>query len=343
MACVSAGRQKKTNSSILRDCTHETWATCTCADQIGCDIFVVAYCNSTLYRLVNKETISFVFKLNLGLFYTSTTCWKQYRFEWEMKTCQKCLHFGVNGQLKCGWGFPFCVNWANICLVNSYSEKGLAASWKDVSLQLQIHLFPQLSELPTITNSDSSIGLKQWKDSVQQNRNHFRYQVKETRGIWVRNICAEAEPPSGSNMDVIENKRAGRNIWMHENRELVEKTSNGNSALPLLPFHISDGLSIGPEAFLRCLCDTCAPRSSPLTDAISHTGSEATRYSLLWRQRLGLVSQICSSVCSASKDVYLYTVKRTSHVHTTKPCWILSSLLPEPKRSPSEFLFFYFF
>lgn len=126
---------KKKTLQVLRVCRHETWATCTCADQIGCDIFVVAYCNSTLYRLVNKETISFVFKLNLGLFYTSGTCWKQYWFEWETKTCQKSFHFGVNGQPKCGWGFPFCVNWANICLVNSYSEKGLAASWNDASFQ----------------------------------------------------------------------------------------------------------------------------------------------------------------------------------------------------------------
>lgn len=86
MACVSAGRQKKkTTLQVLRYCTHETWATCTCVDQIACDIFVVTYCNSTLYRLVYKETISFVFKLNLGLFYTSATCWKQYWFEWETK------------------------------------------------------------------------------------------------------------------------------------------------------------------------------------------------------------------------------------------------------------------
>lgn len=38
---------------------------------------------------------------------------------------------------------------------------------------------------------------------------------------------------------------------------------------------------------------------------------------LLWRQLLELVSQICSSVCSASKDIYLHTVT-TTHTHRHK-------------------------
>lgn len=44
---------------------------------------------------------------------------------------------------------------------------------------------------------------------------------------------------------------------------------------------------------------------------------------LLWRQLLKLVSQICSSVCSASKDIYLHIVT-TTHTHietnTQKMC-----------------------
>lgn len=62
---------------------------------------------------------------------------------------------------------------------------------------------------------------------------------------------------------------------------------------------------------------------------------------LLWRQLHGLVSQIYSSMCSASKDVYLYTVATQTHTctHTQiKLHWILLSLLPEPKRSPAEFV-----
>lgn len=112
---------------------------------------------------------------------------------------------------------------------------------------------------------------------------------------------------------------------MHENHELAERTSNGNSALPLLPFHISDGLSIGPEAFLRCLCDTCARRSSPLTDAISHTGSEATRFQsrhCCEGNGSGL-SHKSAPPCAMQAKTYIYTLsKRTPRVptHTTKPC-----------------------
>lgn len=150
---------------------------------------------------------------------------------------------------------------------------------------------------------------------------------------------------SGSSKEVMENKRARRKIWMRENCELVERTSNGQSAV--LSYRWWFECSIGSEAFLRCLCDT--PRSSPLTDAISHTGSEATRFQSrhCCEDNSSGLSHKSAPPCALQANTYIYTLsKRTPHVHThkTKPCWILSSLLPEPKRNPffSFSLFFFF-
>lgn len=60
---------------------------------------------------------------------------------------------------------------------------------------------------------------------MQWDHDHFRYQVKETRGIWVRNICAEAEPPVRIQQGADRAGRAGRKTRMRENCEFVERTS----------------------------------------------------------------------------------------------------------------------
>lgn len=112
---------------------------------------------------------------------------------------------------------------------------------------------------------------------------------------------------------------------------------------------------IVPEAFLRRLCDTCALRSSPLTDAISHTGSENTRFQshhCCEGNCLGL-SHKSTPPCALQVKRYIYTLLQHTNTHTctcTKLRWILLALFLEPKCSPTEFvtvlyfcLFFYFF
>lgn len=51
---------------------------------------------------------------------------------------------------------------------------------------------------------------------------------------------------------------------------------------------------------------------------------------LLWRQLLGLVSQIYSSMCSASKEVYLYTVATHKHTHVHMHETTLNSFITFP-------------
>lgn len=78
-----------------------------------------------------------------------------------------------------------------------------------------------------------------------------------------------------------------------------------------------------PEAFLRCLGDTCALRLT-LTDAISRTGSETTRFQshhCCEGNCLGLSHKSCPP-CALQAKTYIYTLTQHTythmHVHTKK-------------------------
>lgn len=71
---------------------------------------------------------------------------------------------------------------------------------------------------------------------------------------------------------------------------------SGSLSLPLPP--VQDVLSVAVAANRRHQSHWLRNHSLPISP-------------LLWRQLLEPVSQICSSVCSASKDIYLHTVTTT--------------------------------
>lgn len=136
------------------------------------------------------------------------------------------------------------------------------------------------------------------------------------------------------------------NKWNMRQKKYCAKVKPELMENKLLPFHISDCLycsrSFPPTPVQHV-------RSAVVPTNRRHQSHWLRKHSLpisplLWRQLLGLVSQIYSSMCSASKDVYLYTVATHTHTCTyTKLRWILLSLFLEPKRSPTEFLTLFFF
>lgn len=155
--------------------------------------------------------------------------------------------------------------------------------------------------------------------------------------------------------EVIEEARHGRQgvlrgiiiseRWKREKCQKVERAVNGNTG-PACPV-ISAGsrrIALFPEA--------SAFPPPPVQDILSAAVAANRRHQshwlrkrslpispLLWRQLLELVSQICSSVCSASKDIYLHIVTTThTHTHTTRTEENALIALPEPKSTPSEFV-----
>lgn len=107
---------------------------------------------------------------------------------------------------------------------------------------------------------------------------------------------------------------------------------------------------IVPEAFLRCLCHTCALRSSPLTDAISHTGSETTRFQshhCCEGNCLGL-SHKSTPPCALQAKTYIYPLSQHTSTHTHTLHWFFFYHFYRNKRgvllnlSLSLFLFYFF-
>lgn len=122
-----------------------------------------------------------------------------------------------------------------------------------------------------------------------------------------------------------ENKRGGRKMRMNakNNYEQVGRTSNVNRVTPIhphpsphsilaLPYLWLFECSIVPEAFLSCLSDTCALRSPPLTDAISHTGSETTRFQShhCCEGNCSGLSHKSAPPCALQAKTYIYTLSQ---------------------------------
>lgn len=134
--------------------------------------------------------------------------------------------------------------------------------------------------------------------------------------------------------------------WKREKCQKVERTVNGNTgpACPVISA-VSLRTVLFPEASAspRRQYKTSSLWPSLLTDAISHTGSETTRF-----QSHHCCEGNCSSLshksappCALQAKTYIYTSSQQhTDTHTERDERTQTSFvtLPEPKSPPSEFV-----
>lgn len=155
------------------------------------------------------------------------------------------------------------------------------------------------------------------------------------------NICAEAEPPVRIQQGADRPGRAGRKTRVRENCGLVERSSK---TVP------SDSCPFISVTVWVWYCSKSFPllhmHSLDISTNRRHQSHWLRNYwlpisPLLWRQQLRLVSQICSSVCSASKDVYLYTVTtHTTRTHKPNPAELFHHFCQNQRRLVLNFSLF---